>query len=470
MLYNSSSTHSPLDSPFSTRVSSPSPEEALHSKLKTNVANTSTLIHPLIVSSQPLSPPSCATDTTTASTSKAESLPPSPPGAPFLSVGVDDTMFPDSSVTSLPSLSSPPALALSSSPSQLLSPTWSHPSRCQIPPHVHAIPSLSQSYPLDDLLDYEHGLELLSPPSPLSRADSPFELAGLSPRSEIEERLTASLAGIGDNGEQISAAPLDSTTNSTRSTTYLSLSSPTLSASSILPSSENGYENDSNPSEISSTFSSPAIEPTRLRDIRLESLSPHDQARLSHSMSFPASRSSPSFDVNHLHRLQQQERNAGWGSMRISVPVFSTPTPRPQESNAQRSMTTNDNEYDDCADTQTLSPRSRIGSPSPMQRTVAESIGTASISTDTHPSESATRLSRATMRDSDLDTGSELSDLDFLNMSAEEFEASASAGLGSRLVVSSDGTGGVVGRTGGIGGPDGNESDTSTWSFAGGSE
>jgi hypothetical protein len=108
-----------------------------------------------------------------------------------------------------------------------------------------------------------------------------------------------------------------------------------------------------------------------------------------------------------------------------------------------------------------------------MQRTVAESIGTTSISTDTHPLESATRLSRVTMSDSDFDTGSELSDLDFLNVSAEEYEASASAGLGSRSVVYNDGSGGVVGRTGGIGGPgtrDGNESDTSSWSFAGGSE
>jgi hypothetical protein len=77
------------------------------------------------------------------------------------------------------------------------------------------------------------------------------------------------------------------------------------------------------------------------------------------------------------------------------------------------------------------------------------------------------------MSDSDFDTGSELSDLDFLNVSVEEYEASALAGLGSRSVVYNDGSGGVVGRTGGIRGPgtrDGNESDTSSWSFAGGSE
>ncbi|KAF9528063.1 hypothetical protein CPB83DRAFT_855262 [Crepidotus variabilis] len=45
------------------------------------------------------------------------------------------------------------------------------------PPLQH-VPSLSQSYPQD--LDYEHGLELLSPPS--SRSDSPFDMADLSPK------------------------------------------------------------------------------------------------------------------------------------------------------------------------------------------------------------------------------------------------------------------------------------------------
>ena len=68
-------------------------------------------------------------------------------------------------------------------------------------------------------------------------------------------------------------------------------------------------------------------------------------------------------------------------------------------------------------------------------------------------------------------------------MSAGEYEASASAaatvsgsvGLGTRLVVyaGTEGGSGVLGRAGGIGGlgiEDGNESDTSSWSFAGGSE
>ena len=48
-------------------------------------------------------------------------------------------------------------------------------------PHSHAIPSLSQSYPQE--LDYEHGLELLSPPS--SRADSPFSMAEVSPNEGL---------------------------------------------------------------------------------------------------------------------------------------------------------------------------------------------------------------------------------------------------------------------------------------------
>lgn len=52
-----------------------------------------------------------------------------------------------------------------------------------LPPlsHSHAIPSLSQSYPQE--LDYEHGLELLSPPS--SRAESPFSMAEVSPNEGL---------------------------------------------------------------------------------------------------------------------------------------------------------------------------------------------------------------------------------------------------------------------------------------------
>ena len=70
-----------------------------------------------------------------------------------------------------------------------------------------------------------------------------------------------------------------------------------------------------------------------------------------------------------------------------------------------------------------------------------------------------------------------------MSMSGGEYDASALApaaargfvNLGSQSVAYA-GTGngsGVVGRAGGIGGPgieDGNESDTSSWSLAGGSE
>ena len=403
----------------------------------------------------------------------AESFPPSPPGLaniavpPFLPVSVDGTGIPDSSATSLPPLvplSSSSAFALSSPPSQLLSPTWSHPSPYQTPPHVHAVPSLSQSFPLDDILDYEHGLELLSPPSPLS----PFELTGLSPRPGIVERSTLFSAGSGDSREQVSASPVGST-NSTRSTTYVSFSSPVLSASSRFPS-ENGHENDFSPGEISSTFSSPFLAPTRLGDTGSESLSSHDQARLSLSSPPLSSGSAPPFDVYYLRR----ERNTGWTSTRDSVSDFSAVTTRSHESDARYPTNSfNDNISDDYADTQTLRTRSL------STRKVTEFVATASTSTEIHPLKSAARLSRLTTSDSDFDTGSELSDLDFLNMS---YEASASApaaasgsvGLGSRSVVytGTDG-GGVLGRAAGIGGQrieDGNESDTSSWSLAGGSE
>ena len=277
------------------------------------------------------------------------------------------------------------------------------------------------------------------------------------------ERSTLLLAGSGDSREQYSAAPV---ANSPRSTTYISFSSPALSASSVFPS-ENGYENDFSPSEISSTFSSPFVAPTRLGDIGSESLPPRDQARLSLSMPPLSSGPSPLFDVNRPH----QERNT---STRASVSDFPVAT-RSRESDALRPIITfNDNVYDDNADTQTLSSRKR----SPSTRTVTESVATTLTSAEIHPLESAARLSRVTASDSEFfDTGSELSDLDF--MSAEEYEASASAasgsiGLGSRSVarVGTNGSG-VLGRAGGIGGPgmeDGNESDTSSWSLAGGSE
>ena len=74
------------------------------------------------------------------------------------------------------------------------------------------------------------------------------------------------------------------------------------------------------------------------------------------------------------------------------------------------------------------------------------------------------------MTTSASDNGSELSDLDFLSMSAEEYGAfalspGAATGGAGRPV---SGRGGVVaGRVRGI---NGSESDTSSWSLAGGSE
>ena len=405
------------------------------------------------------------------SASNAESFPPLPPGlvniavpgiAPFPPVSVDGTRVPDSSTTSLPPIipySSSSVLAHSSIPSQLLSPTGSHPSPYQTPPHVHAIPSLSQSYPLDDVLDYEHGLELLSPPSPLSRNDSPFEFTGLSPRPGMVDRSTL----LSVSRDQSSASPVDST-----NTSYVSFSSPALSASSHILS-ENGYENDFSPSDISSTFSSPFVVPTRLGDIGSETLSPRDQARLGLSLPPVSSGSSLPFDVNHLGR----GGNTGGTPTRASVSDFSAMTARSHESDSRRSIISfNDNISDEYADTQTL----RIRSPS--TRTVTLSVATPSTSTDIL--EPAARLSRLPTSDSDFDTGSELSDLDFLSMSGGEYEASVlapaaasgSVGRGLRPVAYAgavDGSG-MQGRAGGSGIEDGNESDTSSWSLAGGSE
>ena len=250
--------------------------------------------------------------------------------------------------------------------------------------------------------------------------------------------------GSGDSGEQVFVTPVDST-NSTRSTTYVSFSSPALSASSSRVLSENGYENDFSPSEFSSTFSSPFVAPTRLGDIGSES-----------------------FDVNRVRR----EGSTGWTSTTASISSFSAVTARSHVSDARRPIISfNDNISDGCADTQTLRTTR-----SPSTRTVTESVATTLTSTEIHPLESAARLSRVTTSDSDFDTSSELSDLDFLSMSAEEYDASASTpaaasgsvGLGSRSVVytGTDGARGI----GRLGIEDGNESDASSWSLAGGSE
>ena len=488
MLYNASSIHSPSDTP-STEGSLPSPEERLFSNLETDL----TASHPLLTPSQTPLPAADAVN-------QSKSFPRSPRSsgpsnmavagvAPLLPVNVDSTTS-NSSITHLPPLlshPSPPALTLSPPPSQLLSTTGSHVSPYQTPPHVHAIPSLSQSYPLDDLLDYEHGLELLSPPSPLSRIDSPFEFAGLSPRPEIGQGSPLLLARSGDrrtSGEQLSAPPMDSITNST-STTYLSFpSSPAFSTSSVSASSENGYENDSSRSEFSSTFSSPIVAPSQLGlgiDLGAGSL-PHEQAPLSHSMSPFSSRSSPSVGVGYPQHQprQQQERKVALTSTRPPVPASPTPTTSSQ-ADARRPTVTLD-EHDDNVDTQTLSPRNMTRNPWTMMNrtaTATESIATAPISTEI---QSAAQMSRAVMTESDFDTGSELSDLDFLGMSAEEYEASAPAaamnrvgglvGFRSPLGVYTGGDG-VVESIRGIGRPrrgDGNESDTSGWSLAGGSE
>ena len=48
---------------------------------------------------------------------------------------------------------------------------------------------------------------------------------------------------------------------------YLSSLSPTLSTSPIFPTLDNGYKNDSNQSDILSTFSGPFVAPTRLGDL-----------------------------------------------------------------------------------------------------------------------------------------------------------------------------------------------------------
>ena len=178
--------------------------------------------------------------------------------------------------------------------------------------------------------------------------------------------------------------------------------------------------------------------------------------------------SSPSFDIpySQRHRRQQQERNTGL-SARPSVSVSPT-----QESDGRRPKVTFNN--NDNADTQTLSPTRSLWTM--MNRT--------SILPEIHSIDPAARLSRVTMSNSDFDTGGELSDLDFLNMSAGDYEpsvpatadrGSGSAGLGSRSGVYTgtyDG-GGVVGKPGGIGGlqrGNRNESDRSSWSFASGLE
>lgn len=96
-----------------------------------------------------------------------------------------------------------------------------------------------------------------------------------------------------------------------------------------------------------------------------------------------------------------------------------------------------------------------------MNRTTTESMATTSISQQAI--ESAAQISRLTISTSD--NGSELSDLNFLSMSAKEYEASAlapGAVLGRRPPILSRGSG-VMGRVREI---DGSESDIYSWSLA----
>lgn len=110
-----------------------------------------------------------------------------------------------------------------------------------------------------------------------------------------------------------------------------------------------------------------------------------------------------------------------------------------------------------------------------MNLIATDSVATTSTST-IHPIAPPAQ-SRQAISQSEFDTGSELSDLDFLNMPTKDYETSLSpAGrtLGpashSALYTGSDRASGTVGSSGGMRGSgigDGNESD---WSLAGGSE
>ena len=101
--------------------------------------------------------------------------------------------------------------------------------------------------------------------SPLSRTNSPFEFAGLSPRQEIGKR-PASLLTEARTTILRSACGYYHQLGE-NNYLYSILFSCTLS-SSAFPSSENDYyENDSRRSESWPTFSSPFAAPTRLVDI-----------------------------------------------------------------------------------------------------------------------------------------------------------------------------------------------------------
>jgi hypothetical protein len=106
-------------------------------------------------------------------------------------------------------------------------------------------------------------------------------------------------------------------------------------------------------------------------------------------------------------------------------------TARSNESDARRSIISfNDNTGDNYTDTQTL----RTRSPSMNTVTELQVVAATSTSTEIRLLEPAARLSRVTTSDSDLH---------FLSMSAEEYEASASTpaaasgtvGLGARSVL-----------------------------------
>ncbi|KAF5322314.1 hypothetical protein D9619_000140 [Psilocybe cf. subviscida] len=179
------------------------------------------------------------------------------PSSPLSSTPGSQSLFQSPSAAAPPGLSdagdgqehiSPPTSPIRRSPSPVTaSEHVPHQSIITEPqPSPYFVPSLSQSYPQD--LDYEHGLELLSPPS--SRADSPFSMAELSPHEGLQTLSGTSAfssvvsspsplaMGLGNQSFDAISPPQmhleptfsplrspTSVTNSARSTTYLSFDS-----------------------------------------------------------------------------------------------------------------------------------------------------------------------------------------------------------------------------------------------------
>ncbi|KAF8165929.1 hypothetical protein B0H34DRAFT_256111 [Crassisporium funariophilum] len=344
------------------------------------------------------------------------------------------------------------------SPSQAIpnvSPTHP-PLRPPIHPHPHLIPSLSQMYPQE--LDYEHGLELISPPS--SRSDSPFEMTmgGISPSlphvGGISGISTPSLSAFGSPemgtgmGTRLGLGFLGNESFDTLSPVVRPAA--VLGRSPLIGEAEGSIMQRTRSSSSSGSELHIPISPAHQSQSQSQSVT--NSARSTAYLSFADdSESGSEFASNVSSPGPASVNQLASGSASV-LGLFPTPMRSPRTPSSTSPPYTNPN-----SSSSPQQPYLRVpgaGDPSYFRPSAA-----GSATGGPAPGTRAGMGMGMGAGMSDVDTGSELSDLDFLTMS----DYAASDHEDERVEG-----GNMLGNPAGV---DGNESDASSsgWSFAGGS-